>query len=147
MLREEPIELPEEISEAEKLAVARIHFPGYPENYLLAVTKRVSVVRASSIYALIQKVARMSWAIANEHGRERPVYADIKEAASEVLPTLPAPDSPELPNPTLQTMNSGTRKRTHSEEIFPTRRPVSVVPIHNRALTPAITPILEPVGS
>ncbi len=147
MLREEPVELPEEITEEEKLAVARIHFPGYDENYLLAVTKQVSVVEGSSIYALIQKVARMSWAIANEHGREKPVYADIKEAVSEVLPTLPDVDPPKPSLPATPTIKSTNRRRHTPEEIFPTRRPVSVVPTYNREMTPAINTQLEPVAS
>lgn len=111
LLREEPVELPEEIDEQEKLAVAAIHLPGFDADYLKYVVARVSAVRGSSVYAQIAKVAAMSWVVAREHGRKRPSVADIKEASSEVLPSLPntatpAPNSPRSP-------------KTSAKEFFP----------------------------
>lgn len=146
MIREEPIELPEEISEEEKMAVARIHFPDpyYDEDYLRVVTKRVSVVRGSSIYAQTQKVAEMAWVIAQEHGREKPLLADIKEAAQEILPSIAADKATEAsPSPKAASI-PGTRKRMNAEEIFPGRRPSPIISPHNRALTPSLSSVLEP---
>lgn len=109
LLNEKPIELPEEISVEEKIAVATIHFPGVSDTHLELVVRRVSVSLGSSIYALIAKLAKTAQVIAQEHGRDKMITADILEAANEILPSLKEASTKEVEAPT-PTISQGPRR-------------------------------------
>ena len=91
------VQLPEELSESDLLAVARIHFAGLPEECLLYVVKKVLATERNFV-SDIEKIATLSKDNALEHSRSRPVLADIEAAISDVLPsvreTVAAPTSP-----------------------------------------------------
>jgi len=118
LLNEKPIELPEEITVEEKIAVAAIHFPNVSDSYLEIVVRRVSVSLGSSIYALIAKLAKTAQIIAQEHGRQTMIAADILEAANEILPST----KPEAAKPPQASRTEATpRSRSAADLLSGTR--------------------------
>jgi hypothetical protein len=91
------VQLPEELSESDLLAVARIHFAGSPEECLRYVVDMVLATERNFV-SDIEKIATLAKDNAREHSRNRPVLADIEAAISDVLPTVletvAAPASP-----------------------------------------------------
>jgi hypothetical protein len=90
------VQLPEELSESDALAVARIHFAGLPEEYLRYVADKVLATERNFV-SDIEKIATLAKDNAREHSRNRPALADIEAAISDVLPTVletVAPASP-----------------------------------------------------
>lgn len=90
------VELPEELSREDLLAVARIHFPKLAEPYLQYVVEK-TVVTERNYVSDLEKIATLARDNAQECGRRLPTLADIKSAIADVLPPItraaPAPDA------------------------------------------------------
>lgn len=74
------VHLPNELSEPDLLAVARIHFQDLPDDYLSLVVKAALATERNYV-SDISKIATLAKDNAREEGRERPLLDDI-EAAS-----------------------------------------------------------------
>lgn len=105
------VQLPEELSEADLLAVARIHFVALSEEYLHFVVSKALATERNYV-SDIEKIATLAKDDAREHGRTMPILADIKAAIADVLPTAdPTLKSPpmkpsDLPGKTVSKRNA-----------------------------------------
>jgi hypothetical protein len=97
------VHLPEELSEADLLAVARIHFPDLAEEYLHFVVETALATERNYV-SDIEKIATLAKDNAREEGRERPLLCDIEAAIADVLPTtkLPLPAQKAAPKPSIR---------------------------------------------
>lgn len=84
------VQLPDELCEADLLAVAKIHFEGLQDDYLHQVVDLVLVTERNFV-SDIEKIATLAKDNAREDGRKRLILADIEAAIAEVLPTIPQP--------------------------------------------------------
>ncbi len=84
------VDLPGEPSEADLLAIARIHFPGLRDEYLHFIVDQ-AVATERNFVSDIEKIATLAKDNASENGREVPNLADVKAAMTDVLPTPNAP--------------------------------------------------------
>ncbi len=80
------VELPKELSEADLLAVARIHFPGLRDEYLHFVVDEVLATERNFV-SDIEKITTLAKDNASENGRKVPILDDVKAAMADVLPT------------------------------------------------------------
>lgn len=78
------IELPDELEQCDLLAVARIHFPELEEDYLALVADYALV--SENYLQAVEAIASVARFTARRDGRKRITVADIKAAASEVIP-------------------------------------------------------------
>jgi hypothetical protein len=94
------VQLPEELSEADLLAVARIHFPQLAYEYLHFVVNKALATERNFV-SDIEKIATLAKDNAREQDRKQPTLADIEAAMADVLPFAPAPinDRPATPGP------------------------------------------------
>jgi hypothetical protein len=90
------VHLPEELSESDLLAVARIHFADLSDEYLQYVVAKALATERNYV-SDIEKIATLAKDNAREHGRERPFLCDIEAAIVDVLPALPARSAPPPP--------------------------------------------------
>ncbi|PTX93372.1 hypothetical protein DB345_17340 [Spartobacteria bacterium LR76] len=111
LLSQNPINLPEEISHEEVVAVAAIHMPTLSADYHDFVARHAQAVKGS-IYSYVRSVAKLAEVYSQDAGRSQISLADIESAVSDVLPALPpsAPAVPVAPAP--------TRKKATAETIF-----------------------------
>ena len=86
-------ELPCELSEADLLAVARVHFADLEEEYLRFVVDTVLATERNFV-SDVEKIATLANDNAREHGRARPKMVDIEAAIADVLPTIEQPAAP-----------------------------------------------------
>ena len=84
------IHLPDELSEADLFAVARIHFAGLGDDYLQVVVGAALATERNYI-SDIEKIATLAKDNAREQGRDLPLLDDIEAAIADVLPTRPTP--------------------------------------------------------
>lgn len=80
------VHLPDELSEDDLLAVARIHFEGLRDEYLRYVVETALATERNYV-SDIEKIATLAKDNAREHDRTLPTLADVKAAISDVLPT------------------------------------------------------------
>jgi hypothetical protein len=85
-------QLPSELSEADLLAVARVHFTDLAEDYLRFVVDTVLATERNFV-SDIEKIATLAKDNAREQGRNRPTLSDIESAMADVLPTITAPET------------------------------------------------------
>jgi hypothetical protein len=100
------VHLPEELSECDLLAVARIHFDDLSDEYLHYVVDKALATERNYI-SDIEKIAALAKDNAQEHGRKLPTLSDINAAISDVLPTRPgaspaAPGKPSIQAPCIR---------------------------------------------
>ena len=81
------VHVPNELSEADLLAVGKIHFGDLPEDYLGYVVDAVLATERNFV-SDIEKIAALAKDNAREHGRNRPTRADIDAAIGDVLPSI-----------------------------------------------------------
>lgn len=81
------VELPDELSREDLLAVARIHFPKLAEPYLLYVVEK-TVATERNYVSDLEKIATLARDNAQECGRALPSLDDIKSAIADVLPPI-----------------------------------------------------------
>src|SRR5215472_18353498 len=79
------VRLPDEICEDDLLAIARIHFPKLPEDYLRFVVNK-ALATEQNFVSDIKRIAALAKDEAREQGRKLPLLADIKAAIADVLP-------------------------------------------------------------
>lgn len=80
------VHLPNELSEPDLLAVARIHLQELPDDYLSLVVKAALATERNYV-SDISKIATLAKDNAREEGRERPLLHDIEAAIADVLPS------------------------------------------------------------
>jgi hypothetical protein len=92
------VRVPEKLSEADLLAVARIHFPQLADEYLHFVVNKALATERNFV-SDIEKIATLAKDNAREQDRKQPTLADIKAAIADVLPFALAPidDRPSKP--------------------------------------------------
>src|SRR5439155_13763259 len=86
------VQLPEELSESDLLAVARIHFGDLANDYLRYVVDTVLATERNFV-SDIEKIVTLAKDNAREQGRDQPKFADIEAAIADVLPAA-APIQP-----------------------------------------------------
>ncbi len=79
------VELPEQLEEADLLAVGRIHFEDLEEKHLRYVLAKVLAAERNFVSDM-EKIATLAKDNAREHGRKKPTLADIDAAMAIVLP-------------------------------------------------------------
>jgi hypothetical protein len=79
-------QLPSELSEADLLAVARVHFPDLAEVYLGFVVDTVLATERNFV-SDVEKIATLAKDNAREARHRRPTLSDIQAAVADVLPT------------------------------------------------------------
>ncbi|MGI8431923.1 MAG: AAA family ATPase [Chthoniobacterales bacterium] len=79
------VHLPNELSEADALAVARIHFIGMPDE-IVRIVACAALATERNYVSDISKIATLAKDNAREEGRERPLLRDIEAAIADVLP-------------------------------------------------------------
>ncbi len=84
------VELPDELSREDLLAVARIHFPKIAEPYLHYVVEK-TVATERNYVSDLEKIATLARDNAQESGRALPTLEDIKSALEDVLPPAARP--------------------------------------------------------
>lgn len=96
------INLPDELSRPDLLAVARVHFPDLRSEYLEYVVDKALATERNYI-SDIEKIATLARDEARENGRPAPKLCDIERAIADVLPTIetPAPASLEQASRTV----------------------------------------------
>jgi hypothetical protein len=97
------VHLPEELSESDLLAVARIHFDDLADEYLRFVVETVLATERNFV-SDIEKIATLAKDNAREHGRKRATLADIEAAIADVLSTIKTalPTQKTLSKPSIQ---------------------------------------------
>lgn len=81
--------LPENLSEADLFAVARVHFSDLSESTLQFVVDE-ALNREKNYISGVAHIAKLAWDNARENGRSRPLLCDIKEAIGMRYPQAPA---------------------------------------------------------
>jgi AAA domain len=83
------VQLPDELEEADMIAVAQIHFPEMGDEYLALIA---DLARLSENYLqTVDAVAKLARYIARREGHRRITVSDIETAASEVIPRRAVP--------------------------------------------------------
>jgi hypothetical protein len=130
------VQLPEELSEADLLAVARIHFTDLSEEYLQFVVAKALATERNYV-SDIEKIATLAKDNAREHGRKLPVLADIKAAIADVLP-IPAPALKTAPTAPASLPRQSVGKRNATPLQSATERPFTL-PQNRREMQPVGT--------
>jgi hypothetical protein len=126
------VHLPEELSEGDLLAVARIHFGELAEDYLRYVVDTVLATERNFV-SDIEKIATLAKDNAREQGRNRPKFADIEAAIADVLPTA----APIQPAQKVRPKTPMQRPCKRVAPALPTRRnSFETLPIPNRETRP-----------
>lgn len=132
-------ELPNELSEADLLEVARVHFSGLAEDYLHYVVDKALATERNFV-SDIEKIATLAKDNAREHGRKAPILADIENAIADVLPT-----PPKVLQPAAKKTRSATPVRRPCKRVAepPPRRGIDQQPepIRTRENRPALTTV------
>lgn len=97
------VNLPEELSRDDLMAIARIHFPNLAEQYLQYVVANTLATERNYV-SDVEKIAALSNVNARQAGRKAPALADIKSAIADVLPVAEKPDP--APAPEIQSAAS-----------------------------------------
>lgn len=82
------VHLPNELSEPDALAVARIHFNGMSDE-IVGIVARAALATERNYVSDISKIATLAKDNAREEGRDRPLLRDVEAAIADVLPALP----------------------------------------------------------
>lgn len=122
MLKAEPIELPEEISEEEMVDVCAKHLPGALPQVHKYIALKAASVRSASVFAQVAKVAKLASFYAKQKGRQIPKLEDVETAILDVSPTLPEPaqTQPRSEASTARQSVRGHRSKGNISEVLPT---------------------------
>jgi len=131
------VKLPDEICEADLLAVARIHFSESQEDYLQMVVQ-AALATERNYLSDVRKIAILSKDNARENGRQRPLLCDIEAAIADVLPALPSPTVTPTRNERKTPVASPLPKRCNVPALppQPLRISPSTLPQSRRGMTP-----------
>ncbi len=113
------VHLPNELSEPDLLAVARIHFSELPDDYLQLVVEAALATERNYV-SDISKIATLAKDNAREKGRERPLLDDIEAAIADVLPSPPVRVATPSREPAVAVPLQSVRK-LHAQPAQPTR--------------------------
>lgn len=123
------VHLPNELSEADLLAVARIHFSDLTEEYLQLVVEAALATERNYV-SDVSKIAKLAKDNARENSRQRPLLCDIEAAIADVLPT----------RPTRATALLTTRKRPPIAAPIPTPCKAPASPLQTARISSATLP-------
>lgn len=88
--------LPDELDECDLIAVAKIHFPEFDEDYLALIAAKAT--QSESYLMTMESVSKLSRFIAKRDGHKQVEMEDLELAFSEILPARnPAPAVPAQP--------------------------------------------------
>lgn len=130
------VNLPDELDDADLLAAARVHFPDLSEDYLRFVVAKTAATERNYI-SDIAKIARHANDHAQEHGRKRPILADINAAIADVLPMTVAPKLAPPPQKRPRKTSAGDRPAT---PVQPARKSAAAS-LQERSTRPAVASI------
>ncbi len=131
------VHLPNELSESDLLAVARIHFQDLPDDYLSLVVEAALATERNYV-SDISKIATLAKDNAREEGRERPRLTDIEAAIADVLPSHPpSPGAPQTPQKPVLARSSHSACKPFSRPAQPTRLSLGeITESHSREMQP-----------
>src|SRR5581483_6770056 len=78
--------LPDDLAEQDLLAIARFHFPGWDEDYLLLLV--AEALKSESYIKAMEDIAKYAGHVARRNGRAAITVDDLNEAIER---TMPAP--------------------------------------------------------
>jgi hypothetical protein len=96
------VRLPDELDRPDLLAVARIHFPEFSDEYLEVIADLAEL--SENYLQTVEAVAKLARYIARREGHRRITVSDIETAAGEIIPRRAVP----VPEPDA---TSGTKQR------------------------------------
>jgi hypothetical protein len=80
------VNLPAEIPSEDLLAIARFHFRGLPDDYCEYVVSKAAATERNYC-SDVSNIAALAYSNAEDAGRKKPNFEDIKAAIADVLPT------------------------------------------------------------
>jgi hypothetical protein len=89
--------LPDALSEADMVAVAKIHAPEFEEDYLPLIADLAAV--SENYLQAVEAIIKLARHLARREKHKRVGLADIEAAASEVIPQRPKPEHSEPAQP------------------------------------------------
>jgi hypothetical protein len=87
------VRLPDKVSDADLLAIARVHFPRLSADHLEYVVSLVSITERNYV-SDVAKIARLANQYAIDAGRPEITLAEIDAAVADVLPAIPPSAAP-----------------------------------------------------
>jgi hypothetical protein len=143
-----PVLLPEELGREDLLAVARIHFPEFPEAFLKLIAGYA--MTSAGFLKSMDLVAKYARHVASKRESQRIEQADVELALREMMPgtELPVPAVPVVSERTTRRASAPVpqRRGSLSAVALQAGRAESICSPGQRQITPAVDPdqVLDP---